>query len=367
MMWIAICVLTALAVLSVLAPLAVRRRETAAGGADRVFYEAQVAEIERDRARGLLNDADAASARAEAGRRLIERHGANAGAASTSTFRRRVAALVAIALLPLAALVLYGRLGNPDLSDKPLAARLNATPGASDLYAAVARIERHLAQNPDDARGWEVIAPVYLRTGRPQDAARAWGEVIRIAGPSAERYTAIGEALVFADQGKVPVEALAAFDKALEHDPVFPQARFYKGLAAEQAGNKDLARDVWTKLLADAPADAPWAAAVKNRVAALGPQVKVPAPDELVARTMTALPKDEQQEAIRGMVARLAGRLKENGRDADGWAMLVNAYNVLKEPDKARAALDDARKALADDGAALEKLKLLARQLGLEG
>ena len=50
---------------------------------------------------------------------------------------------------------------------------------------------------------------------------------------------------------------------------------------------------------------------------------------------------------IRGMVTRLADRLKENGTDIEGWLRLVRAYMVLGERDKAHAAAADAKRALA--------------------
>ena len=52
---------------------------------------------------------------------------------------------------------------------------------------------------------------------------------------------------------------------------------------------------------------------------------------------------------IRGMVARLADRLKQDGNDVEGWLRLLRAYMVLGERDKAQAAAGDARKALASD------------------
>ncbi len=365
-MWISIAALTALAVLSVLVPLGFRRAPVVALDADRAFYEAQISEIERDVARGVLSLSDAESAKAEAARRLIEKHDAQKPAANSDRSRRLAAAL-AILFIPGLALGLYMNLGNPDLPDIPLSARLTAPPVPNDVFAAIAKIEQHLATNPDDARGWEIVAPVYLKTGRPRDAVNAWNNVIRIAGPSPDRYTAIGEALLFAEQGKVSPEALGAFEKALELEPRFPQARFYVGLAAEQAGNVERARAIWSALVADAPEGASWIEPVRARIAALGPQIKVPAPDELAARAVTALPQGEQQTVIRSMVERLAARLKEDGKDPEGWLMLINAYNVQKEPEKARDALSEARKALSGDEAALEKLKTLARQLGLEG
>ena len=51
-----------------------------------------------------------------------------------------------------------------------------------DLAAAIAKIEAHLAQHPDDGRGYEVLAPVYLRIGRANDAVRAASEALRLLG-----------------------------------------------------------------------------------------------------------------------------------------------------------------------------------------
>lgn len=366
MMWFVIAILTGLAVLSVLAPLGLRRRGLGAEQADRAFYDAQMAEIDRDVTRGLLQEAEASAARAEAGRRLIERHN-GAQQAGPSSAGRRMAAALSILLVPAIGLGLYIKLGNPDLQDRPLTARMNETAGANDIFAAIAKIERHLEANPDDARGWEVIAPVYLRTGKPQDAARAFANIVRISGPNPERLTAMGEALTFANEGRVSPEASAAFARAVELDPQFAQARFYLGLAAEQSGDKDKARDIWTRLVADAPPGASWIEPVRARIAALGPQISVPAPNEMMARSITALPKQDQDVAIRGMVERLAARLNENGADAEGWLMLVNSYARLNDRAKAIEALANARKALSNDSSALGKLDTLARQLGLEG
>lgn len=65
------------------------------------------------------------------------------------------------------------------------------------------------------------------------------------------------------------------------------------------------------------------------------------------------------------MVAGLAERLKKDGKDLAGWLRLVRAYSVLQRPDAARAALADARKALAGDDKAMGELSQLATSLGL--
>lgn len=384
MLWIAIVVLTALAVMSVLWPLARRREGFGHLDAGRRFYATQLAEIDRDLYRGLISVGEANAARSEAARRLIadnagETPEAESGpveqARRKQTGNRRKAALLAIFLIPLFALVFYAQIGNPRLPDRPLSARMNMPAGQMDLNAAIAKIERHLGSNPNDARGWEVVAPVYLRTGRPADAARAWANVLRLAGPNPMRLTAYGEALVFGNEGKVTPEALKSFNAALVLDPSMAQARFYVGLAAEQSGDKPRAREVWTKLVESAPQDAPWAQVVRERIAALGaptdapptsdPARPTPQVDPQAAGAIAALPVEQRMEAIRGMVANLAGRLKENGKDTEGWLRLVRAYSVLNESERARAALKDARQALASDASALARLDGLARELRL--
>jgi len=58
---------------------------------------------------------------------------------------------------------------------------------------------------------------------------------------------------------------------------------------------------------------------------------------------------------IRGMVERLAERLKVSGSDPAGWLMLVRSYLTLGEKDKATEAISGARHALADEPDKLEQ------------
>ena len=200
---------------------------------------AQLAEIERDVERGQLPGEEAASARAEAGRRLISASAAPQDAASrgNSLKRRRLASILILAILPAIALGLYGYFGRPDLPDAPLAERKADSSSPEALDAAIAKIEGHLASSPDDARGWAVLAPVYMRLGRFDDAVSAYRQVLRLKGESGELRALYGEALVASAGGVVNSDARAAFDKALADTPGLPMARFYLALAAEQDGD----------------------------------------------------------------------------------------------------------------------------------
>ena len=76
---------------------------------------------------------------------------------------------------------------------------------------------------------------------------------------------------------------------------------------------------------------------------------------------------EQRQTMIRGMVERLAQRLKSDGADLDGWLRLMRAYMVLGERDKARAAAADARRALNGDPDKLRRIDETAKGLGLDG
>ena len=128
-----------------------------------------------------------------------------------------------------------------------------ARSAAPDLARAVARIEAHLAEHPDDGRGFEVIAPYYLRAGRYEEAIHAREEALRLLGETPERHDDLGEAFVVAAQGRVTGEAENHFEAAARLAPGDLMAAYYLGLAAAQQGRAAKAREIWWRLLADAP------------------------------------------------------------------------------------------------------------------
>lgn len=368
MIWLLFALLTGAAVMSVLWPLSRRSEALDASAADIAFFEEQVAEIDRESAEGRLAAADAETARTEAARRLLRARAAGSRAASSSRRNALVAAASAIIAIPALALPLYGKLGRPDLPDASLEARLEAKPGHTDIASAVARIEAHLAEHPEDGRGYEVIAPFYLRNGRPAEAAAAYEKALRLLGPTTHRHNALGEARVMAAEGRVTPEALRNFEAALALDAQSPMARFYIGLEAAQNGEREKAAELWSKLLADGPADAPWRPRVEALLAQLrGTPSLEAAPAGEEGAKIAALPEGQRMDAIRSMVERLRGKLEQNGADVEGWLRLIRAYSALAETEKAKSALDGARKALSEDKDGLARVDALARELGVGG
>jgi cytochrome c-type biogenesis protein CcmH len=361
--WVLVALLTAAAIMAVLLPLGRPPvAEDAAAHARRVYRD-QLEELERDNAEGRIDRAEAEAARAEIARRLIAAGDEGSPGASAGNPRARRATAVATLIgIPLLSMALYVTLGAPNLPGAPLAGRLTQPNADQDINVLIAKVEERLALHPEDGRGWDVIAPVYLRLGRAGEAVRAYGNAIRLLGSTAVRQMGLGEAIVASESGIITQEASAAFDAAHALDPAALAPRFYLALAAEQEGNFAKAVELWRMLLTDAPAAGPWRMEIQEALARVEPKLAEADPD--VAAAIAALPESEQAAAIEGMVASLAERLKSEPNDAEGWLRLIRSYAVLG---RGNAAAEAARDALAglDDPDDQERVHALIAELGV--
>jgi cytochrome c-type biogenesis protein CcmH len=378
-LWFVFALMTAAAIFAVLWPLG---RSTAArrSGSDVAVYRDQLEEVARDRAAGLIGEAEAEAARVEVSRRLIAAADAvdvqtEASPKQSEMLRRRVAAVVVLIGLPVVAAVFYFALGSPDLPGQPLASRAAAPMANRTLDALVAQVEAHLAKNPEDGRGWEVVGPVYMRLERFEDAVKARRNALRLNGASAMREADLGESLMGEANGVVTDGAKAAFERALTHDPKHSKARFFLGVAAHQDGQGDKALAIWRGILDDAEPGSPWIGMVRETIAGIegketpepsvAPAAPGPSADDVAAAGQMS--QEDRSAMVRGMVERLAERLKRDGSDVEGWLRLVRAYTVMGDRERALSAATDARRALGHDTDKLRRLDALVKELRLEG
>jgi cytochrome c-type biogenesis protein CcmH len=369
-LWFVFALMTVAAIFAVLLPLG-RSGRAQNQGSEVAVYKDQLAEIERDLAAGLIAAPEAEAARVEVSRRLLAAAGSEPATAPKSSVKwRRAAAVLALAGLPLVAVGVYAPLGSPRLQDFPLAQRERGSGSgmAQSLENLVVQVEQHLEKNPTDGRGWNVIAPVLERLGRFDDAVRAYRNSLTYNGESAERRSDLGEAISAAAGGVVTAEAKSEFERARALSADDPKANYFLGLAAEQDGRKDDAANIWRALLAKAPADAPWRPLVQTSLARVGGGgVTMPALSDETLAASKDMKEGDRNAMVRGMVERLATRLKQNGDDVEGWLRLVRAYLVMGDRDKAVGASTDARQAVANDAARLRQLDEGLKTLGLDG
>ncbi|MFN4312289.1 MAG: c-type cytochrome biogenesis protein CcmI [Ferrovibrio sp.] len=359
MLWLGFALLALVALGFLLWPLLRQRRaESDRKAHDLAVYRAQLDEVAQDLARGALSEGEAAAAKLEIQRRLLRADAASDSSVASPAGRDiRLATMIALVLVPLLGGGLYLALGRPDAAEFNLAqARARAEREAQlrqDTERMIVQLRERLAASPERTDGWLMLGRSLLLTDRPAEAVEAFDRVIALQPGEVEAYALRAEALTLAADGSVTEAAQRDFRAVLERDPQHPGARYYLGLARLQQGDTRGAYDNWYALAADSPADAPWLETVQSRLRELAPRLGIalaqavpqpkaaegPGPDQSQVEAAQMMSEAERAEMIRGMVERLAERLKENPDDADGWLRLARAREVLGDVDAAREAL----------------------------
>lgn len=396
--WVAATAMAAVAALPAVAAL--RRAaggpadaSAAAGaGADIDVYRRQLAELDRDLARGVLMPEEAQRLRTEIARRMLAadaRLRAEAGTAgadrpvSARMVRGPAAAGAALVLVATVGggIAAYLYLGAPGYPDLPLAARLAAAEAAAaarpsqaaaeaaapplempevpaDFLSLMEALRARLAERPGDVVGLRLLAENEARLGRFAAAHAAQARLLAAlgAGATAADHGDHARYLIAAAGGIVTAEAEAALEAALARDPGLPEALFFRGVAWLQTGRPDRAFPLWRRYLEVAPDGHPYLAEVEGGIAQLAALAGV--------RYTPPPPRAPDAGALaagRAMTEQLAARLAEEGGPAEDWARLIRALRVLGEDARARAIVEEAQARFAGRQ---EDLALIAAAAG---
>jgi len=405
MLWVILTIMTSVAAVFLAAPFLRRLDQRPEAARDIEVYCDQLAEVEKKAAAGLIEGEQAAAARTEIRRRILA---ADRGRSPS----RNVAVAAIFGIIVLGSVGLYALNGSPDLPSG--AARIGASaqtgPSAVDQLAAataqlagfpqepfqpglgsvdemIERLTDRLKRSPNDPEGWRMLAWSYFNTEHFAQAATAYARAIELNPQNADFRSSRGEALVQAADGLVTEEAKQVFAEALGLDRKDPRARFFIGLAKEQAGNKLAALDDWIALLNETDSTQAWVGDLEQRVAELGREtgvevskrLHVPNPSAPAAniasntgglgaediRNAEAAQPAERMAMIQAMVDRLASRLSQSPRDVDGWIRLMRSRQVLGEKDAAERTLRFALDVFKDAPQEQARISAAAQELGL--
>ena len=368
--WFLFALMTTAATAAILHPLAsngARNVKDSMRPSD--VYRDQLRELDREVRSGQIDDVQYQYARAETARRLFKAVEEGETAESTPSASHKWLRIAVVLLIPVLSIGFYVALGAPEMPSQPLAARLE-NPG-NDMAILVAKAERHLAQHPDDGKGWDVLAPIYFNTMRVADAENAYRHAIRLLGPSAARLDGLAETLMATADGVVTEDARQVLEQSLRLQPDNPKASFYLALGLEQAGKAGEAKAAFEALAKQSPAGAPWLPLVTEHIAKNGgalPSGPANAPGNPTAADVAAaenLNAGDQQQMIKGMVASLDARLTADPNNLEGWLRLVRSYVVLKDKDRAVGALQRALAAFPASSEQGKQLLALARELDI--
>lgn len=247
----------------------------------------------------------------------------------------------------------------------------------------IKQLEIKLMRKPNDPAGWRMLGWSHFETGDLMRSAAAYRRAAEIEPENAENWSSLGEALQTASTDVSP-EAAAAFERALKLDRTDPRARYFQAVQKDLQGQHEPAVADWIALLRDTPPGAPWEADLRRTILQVaekheidvssrmpeGPQATAataaipgPTPEQLAAAS--SIPPKQQSEMVKGMVDRLANRLKRDPKDADGWMRLMRARMVLGDTEAAREAHQSALAAFRQDSSTKAKLDRAARELGV--
>jgi cytochrome c-type biogenesis protein CcmH len=370
-LWLALLTLTAIVLAVVFRPLLRVCQSEPARAADISVYRDQLSEIEAEHARGVMTANEANAAKIEISRRILTSADRSSSLPVAAGKTNRPLAFFSAFLVVGLTFSLYLNYGSPGIPARPFLAAGQLPFDHARVGDLVVQVEARLRDHPEDGAGWDVIAPVYFKLERFHDAAVAYARAASLLGETVPRLAGYAEATVLANDGIVTEEARLAYERILQIEPGRLEPRFWLALAKEQDGQLSAAASEYQSLIAQADDKASWRGVVEERLAIvqrkLGEDSASPRPGPSVADIAAAgaLSDQERTRMIDDMVARLAERLKKDGKDLSGWRRLVEAYVVLGRREQALAALDEARKAFAQDDKALGVLNTFAKGLGL--
>lgn len=354
---------------------------------DQAIYQDQLSEVDRDELAGTIDAPEAKAARAEIRRRLTIAETTMKKSQPLSSGWKMLALVSTAAFVILGGVNLYAYLGTPELpSVSNLQPPTPAVPttqdsvsGSGQIDTLITKLQARMQANPRDAEGWRMLGWAQFNKQNYAASAEAYAKAVEIDPANIDYRSAYAESLVQTADGIVTPKAQSLITEVLAKDPKNFRARFYDSLAQEQAGDKTGALDRWIALLAASPEGAGWREDVIARIVNLGKAtgrdvsaiVASASPSTSVITdaqksAIQALPEGDQTAMIKGMVAKLADRLKTNPNDADGWIKLIKSYQVLNDPASAKDALNTALVAFTNDPANKDKIVAAATNLGLK-
>jgi cytochrome c-type biogenesis protein CcmH len=304
-------------------------------------------------------------------------------------------ALIAAGLIALGALVyttlFRGRDGAAAAPSNTAAA--TATAGeAANFEEMVRGLIEQVRRNPDDHEAWFRLGLAYKGMEDLPQSIQAFRRAMELEPRNADYTGFLGEAMLIQStrsQQPPPPEAEQLFRRSLELRPGDARGRFYLATIKDLRGDHRGAVDDLIALLRDPALDPGQAQRVRDAVqviaqagnidlagrlppatAAPGTAAAtagIPGPSAEQMRAASGMTPSQQSAMGRDMVERLAGRLRQNPRDADRWMMLMRSRMVLNEPQLAAEALRTSLATFRDDPATQARLRQAARELRVPG
>lgn len=229
----------------------------------------QSRELDADFAAGTIDAASYQGARQELERRVAEDVQPGARTVASPSDKRWTAALVGVAV-PAIAVSLYLLLGAPDGIDpaKVAAPKEQAHAVTEEQIAGmIAALAQRLQKEPDNADGWSMLARSYNALGRFDDAAEAYGRLVKLVPGDASLLADYADTLAMSLNRSLLGEPEKLIARALQADPKNIKALALSGSAAFERRDYRGAVTQWNKILPLVPPESDIARSTQNSIA----------------------------------------------------------------------------------------------------
>lgn len=229
----------------------------------------QSRELDADFAAGTIDAASYQGARQELERRVVEDVQPDMTKASAPSDKRWTAALVGVAV-PAVAVSLYLLLGAPEGIDPAKVAPPKDQAHAvteEQIAGMIAALAQRLQKEPGNVEGWGMLARSYNALGRFDDAAEAYGRLVKLVPADASLLADYADTLAMSLNRSLLGEPEKLIARALQADPKNIKALALSGSAAYERRDYQGAVTQWNKILALVPPESDIARSTKNSIA----------------------------------------------------------------------------------------------------
>jgi cytochrome c-type biogenesis protein CcmH len=273
--WIGAALLCVLAMLFVVAPLWLRTRRSDINSRAAIIAiaKARLAELDREFANGILDEADYHELKLEQQRRLLQE--ADSVATNNAATRRGSIALLAMAIvIPLSAAAFYFHFGSwgdwkiQQLLEQSEREMRAGTDNRSTLEALGKALEQRLAKRQDDdGRRRFMLARIESGFGRYAEAANQFRLLLLKFPDDASLIAQHAQAQYLANDRRMTADLKAQAERALKIDPNQTTALGLLGIAAFDDKDYASALKYWRHLARLLPPGSPTAGLIERGVA----------------------------------------------------------------------------------------------------
>ncbi len=228
----------------------------------RAIFLQQFAELDQDKTNGVLDDIQYLAAKSELERRFLDEVGGEEDIATTTTPDRRLV-VVLLMLFPLAAVLLYLKLGSPASIAIPAVAPDSAINSgvvsshnamAGDIEPLLEALKNKLKSKPDDGAGWALLARSYVEIRRHAEAVSAYEKAVKIIPDDPQLLADYADALAVVNGHNLAGKPEEMVKLALKLDPHHVKALMLAATAAFNRKEYKQAVSFWERLQQDLPA-----------------------------------------------------------------------------------------------------------------